>query len=68
MTGLDQPAIQRRLAEIVQQNGLQATYSEQRLHSLAAEVARKDLQGLAARWRLDSKVPPLSTTLHLELT
>ena len=57
MPGLDLPAIQRRLAEIVQQNGLQALYPEQRLQSLANEVARKDLQGLAIRWRLESQVP-----------
>lgn len=60
MAGLDLSTIQTRLAEIVQQNGLHALYPEQRLRNLAAEVAQKDLKGLAIRWRLDPQVRLLS--------
>lgn len=38
------------------QNSLQKLYPEQRIRALAAEVAAKDLAGLARRWRLPPNV------------
>ena len=43
------------------QNSLHAFYPEQRLRALAAEVAQKDLAGLARRWRLQPNVSSLFT-------
>lgn len=56
LAGVDAGSLHRRLAYIVQQNGLGAMFPDSRLETVAQEVAQKDLQALALRWRLDFKV------------